>query len=211
MYFSTMHPLWSTSANLLCYWTSTSTNPCCPLAPGWTPCLPFSLDCRWVIRNLSCFTFSRENPNVRALLLSVHLQVLKGDIRPAIETHEMLYQVTKKHNFLPEVDPLFFLSVFSISSMSVVYKLFLTLAHPLTYCLTRPSPLISGFTGLSTPSGQSLQKAPTSSIRYRGVTELSTKSQYNIFLSHHFPSCQPANATSFTLHCFCCSAFDHVL
>ncbi|XP_078417553.1 ER degradation-enhancing alpha-mannosidase-like protein 3 isoform X2 [Cetorhinus maximus] len=28
--------------------------------------------------------------------------VLKGDIRPAIETHEMLYQVTKKHNFLPE-------------------------------------------------------------------------------------------------------------
>lgn len=30
-------------------------------------------------------------------------QVLKGDIRPAIETHEMLYQVTKKHNFLPEV------------------------------------------------------------------------------------------------------------
>lgn len=36
-----------------------------------------------------------------ALLCS--LQVLKGDIRPAIETHEMLYQVTKKHNFLPEV------------------------------------------------------------------------------------------------------------
>ncbi|POI30175.1 hypothetical protein CIB84_006075 [Bambusicola thoracicus] len=28
--------------------------------------------------------------------------VLKGDIRPAIETHEMLYQVIKKHNFLPE-------------------------------------------------------------------------------------------------------------
>uniref|UniRef100_A0A673W2X4 alpha-1,2-Mannosidase n=1 Tax=Salmo trutta TaxID=8032 RepID=A0A673W2X4_SALTR len=34
------------------------------------------------------------------------LQVLKGDIRPAIETHEMLYQVTKKHNFLPEVSSL---------------------------------------------------------------------------------------------------------
>uniref|UniRef100_A0A3P9JTK3 alpha-1,2-Mannosidase n=1 Tax=Oryzias latipes TaxID=8090 RepID=A0A3P9JTK3_ORYLA len=32
----------------------------------------------------------------------VLFQVLKGDIRPAIETHEMLYQVTKKHNFLPE-------------------------------------------------------------------------------------------------------------
>uniref|UniRef100_S4RPA3 alpha-1,2-Mannosidase n=1 Tax=Petromyzon marinus TaxID=7757 RepID=S4RPA3_PETMA len=30
------------------------------------------------------------------------LQVLKGDIRPAIETHEMLYQVTRRHNFLPE-------------------------------------------------------------------------------------------------------------
>lgn len=30
-------------------------------------------------------------------------KVLKGDIRPAIETHEMLYQVIKKHNFLPEV------------------------------------------------------------------------------------------------------------
>ncbi|XP_058887356.1 ER degradation-enhancing alpha-mannosidase-like protein 3 [Acipenser ruthenus] len=30
------------------------------------------------------------------------LQVLKGDIKPAIETHEMLYQVIKKHNFLPE-------------------------------------------------------------------------------------------------------------
>uniref|UniRef100_A0A672ISF9 alpha-1,2-Mannosidase n=1 Tax=Salarias fasciatus TaxID=181472 RepID=A0A672ISF9_SALFA len=35
------------------------------------------------------------------------LQVLKGDIRPAIETHEMLYQVTKKHNFLPEVNAVF--------------------------------------------------------------------------------------------------------
>lgn len=30
------------------------------------------------------------------------LQVLKGDIKPAIETHEMLYQVMKLHNFLPE-------------------------------------------------------------------------------------------------------------
>lgn len=37
------------------------------------------------------------------LLLLCVSQVLKGDIRPAIETHEMLYQVTKKHNFLPEV------------------------------------------------------------------------------------------------------------
>uniref|UniRef100_A0A4W3HZW5 alpha-1,2-Mannosidase n=1 Tax=Callorhinchus milii TaxID=7868 RepID=A0A4W3HZW5_CALMI len=30
------------------------------------------------------------------------LQVLKGDLRPAIETHEMLYQVTQRHKFLPE-------------------------------------------------------------------------------------------------------------
>ncbi|XP_028647319.1 ER degradation-enhancing alpha-mannosidase-like protein 3 isoform X1 [Erpetoichthys calabaricus] len=30
------------------------------------------------------------------------LQVLRGDLKPAIETHEMLYQVTKKHKFLPE-------------------------------------------------------------------------------------------------------------
>ncbi|XP_052093110.1 ER degradation-enhancing alpha-mannosidase-like protein 3 [Mytilus californianus] len=30
------------------------------------------------------------------------LQVLKGDIRPAIQTHQMLYQVMQKHNFLPE-------------------------------------------------------------------------------------------------------------
>lgn len=31
------------------------------------------------------------------------LQVLKGDISPAIKTHEMLYQVIQRHNFLPEV------------------------------------------------------------------------------------------------------------
>ncbi|CAJ0565963.1 unnamed protein product, partial [Mesorhabditis spiculigera] len=30
------------------------------------------------------------------------LQVLKGDIKEAIEMHEMLYQVVKKHKFLPE-------------------------------------------------------------------------------------------------------------
>ncbi|XP_065342933.1 ER degradation-enhancing alpha-mannosidase-like protein 3 isoform X2 [Cloeon dipterum] len=30
------------------------------------------------------------------------LQVLKGDIRPAVETHEMLYQVIQRHNLLPE-------------------------------------------------------------------------------------------------------------
>ncbi|XP_012946036.1 ER degradation-enhancing alpha-mannosidase-like protein 3, partial [Aplysia californica] len=30
------------------------------------------------------------------------LQVLVGDIGPAVETHEMLYQVVQRHNFLPE-------------------------------------------------------------------------------------------------------------
>ncbi|XP_059157646.1 ER degradation-enhancing alpha-mannosidase-like protein 3 [Physella acuta] len=30
------------------------------------------------------------------------LQVLVGDIGPAVETHEMLYQVIQRHNFLPE-------------------------------------------------------------------------------------------------------------
>ncbi|OWF50523.1 ER degradation-enhancing alpha-mannosidase-like protein 3 [Mizuhopecten yessoensis] len=30
------------------------------------------------------------------------LQVLKGDIKPAMETHEMLYQIMQRHNFLPE-------------------------------------------------------------------------------------------------------------
>jgi len=30
------------------------------------------------------------------------LQVMKGDIKPAIETHEMLYQVMQRHKFLPE-------------------------------------------------------------------------------------------------------------
>ena len=29
-------------------------------------------------------------------------QVLKGDLKPAIETHEMLYQVMQKYKFTPE-------------------------------------------------------------------------------------------------------------
>jgi mannosidase alpha-like ER degradation enhancer 3 len=29
-------------------------------------------------------------------------QVLKGDIKPAVETHEMLYQVMQRHKFIPE-------------------------------------------------------------------------------------------------------------
>ncbi|XP_065161139.1 ER degradation-enhancing alpha-mannosidase-like protein 3 [Atheta coriaria] len=30
------------------------------------------------------------------------LQVLKGDLKPAVETHEMLYQVMQRHKFIPE-------------------------------------------------------------------------------------------------------------
>jgi len=30
-------------------------------------------------------------------------QVLKGDLKSAIEMHEMLYQIIQRHNFLPEV------------------------------------------------------------------------------------------------------------
>lgn len=30
------------------------------------------------------------------------MKVLKGDIKPAVETHEMLYQVMQRHNFIPE-------------------------------------------------------------------------------------------------------------
>lgn len=30
------------------------------------------------------------------------LQVLFGDLKPAVQTHEMLYQVMQMHTFLPE-------------------------------------------------------------------------------------------------------------
>ena len=31
------------------------------------------------------------------------MKVLKGDLHKAIETHQMLFEVAKKHTFLPEV------------------------------------------------------------------------------------------------------------
>ncbi len=37
------------------------------------------------------------------VMFSFLSQVLKGDIKPAIETHEMLYQIIQRHSFLPEV------------------------------------------------------------------------------------------------------------
>ena len=30
------------------------------------------------------------------------LQVLMGDFKPAIQSHEILYQVMQRHNFIPE-------------------------------------------------------------------------------------------------------------
>ena len=36
-------------------------------------------------------------------LFNFCFQVLKGDLQPAIETHEILYNVAKKYKFLPEV------------------------------------------------------------------------------------------------------------
>lgn len=30
------------------------------------------------------------------------LQVLMGDVKPAVESHEILYQVMERHHFLPE-------------------------------------------------------------------------------------------------------------
>lgn len=30
------------------------------------------------------------------------LQVLSGDLKPAVQTHEMLYQVMQLHTFIPE-------------------------------------------------------------------------------------------------------------
>lgn len=80
----------------------------------------------------------------------------------------MLYQVTKKHNFLPEVRQILFCVVWMFEwCVCVVYKL------SFSRLLARHSPLISGFTGPSIPCGQSLQKAPTFFIRYERATEFS--------------------------------------
>lgn len=47
------------------------------------------------------------------------LQVLLGDVRPAVETHEMLYQVMQRHTFIPEA----FTSDFQVN---ISKKLFIT-------------------------------------------------------------------------------------
>lgn len=51
------------------------------------------------------------------------LQVLSGDLKPAIETHEMLYQVMQKHNFLPEA----FTTDFQVCCFPFTLSLFLFL------------------------------------------------------------------------------------
>ena len=46
------------------------------------------------------------NASVRLLIFEFAyylFQVLMGDLKPAIETHEMLYEVAKRHKFIPEV------------------------------------------------------------------------------------------------------------
>lgn len=59
----------------------------------------FHVNCECnVVHILYCVSISTNESNVKLFLP----QVLKGDIKPAVETHEMLYQVMQRHNFLPE-------------------------------------------------------------------------------------------------------------
>lgn len=50
------------------------------------------------------------------------LQVLFGDLKPAIQTHEMLYQVMQMHTFLPEAFDFDF-QVYSIKSYTCILDL----------------------------------------------------------------------------------------
>ncbi len=43
----------------------------------------------------ACFTSSYVRPKVSYLILIAGLQVLMGDLKPAIENHEVLYQVVQ--------------------------------------------------------------------------------------------------------------------
>ncbi|XP_061427618.1 ER degradation-enhancing alpha-mannosidase-like protein 3 isoform X6 [Lethenteron reissneri] len=104
---------------------------------------------RWVSQPPLLLDVHMHEPEVAArgwmdalLAFFPGLQVLKGDLRPAIETHEMLYQLTQRHHFLPEV----------------------ARSGP-----TRqgPSRRSCTCTGLSTLSGPSLPRAPTSCTRRR--------------------------------------------
>lgn len=58
--------------------------------------------------------FAACKPNLSLTLF----QVLMGDLKPAIETHEMLYEVAKRYKFIPEVYSYF--KDTSVSSVSFV-------------------------------------------------------------------------------------------
>ena len=47
------------------------------------------------------FFFQKNTYNLNECIFFCS-QVLKGDLKPAVEIHEMLYQVMQRHNFLPE-------------------------------------------------------------------------------------------------------------
>ena len=46
------------------------------------------------------------------------LQVLMGDLKPAIESHEILYQVMQRHNFIPEA----FTTDFQVSQCQLLQR-----------------------------------------------------------------------------------------
>ena len=47
------------------------------------------------------------------------LQVLMGDVKPAIEAHEVLYQIMQRHNFIPEA----FTADFQVWSLTLFFLL----------------------------------------------------------------------------------------
>ncbi len=111
---STTVPLWSTSVSLPCCSMCTCTTPLWACAAGWTPSWLSSLACRlamlpsyytWLLAFIIFEKHCRGRQNCGTSLEwhRFFTQVLRGDLKPAIETHEMLYQVTKQHKFLPEV------------------------------------------------------------------------------------------------------------
>lgn len=53
----------------------------------------------WPGLQVYCYIFLLTKKKLDIISFS---QVLKGDIKPAVETHEMLYQVMQRHNFIPE-------------------------------------------------------------------------------------------------------------
>lgn len=104
---STTVPLWSTSVSLPCCLMCTCTTPLWVCAAGWTlswrsfPAYRSGMLCSdrtWYTEFTTC-----RNSFWSDTFFFIPIQVLRGDLKPAIETHEMLYQVTKQHKFLPEV------------------------------------------------------------------------------------------------------------